>query len=498
MTDTANTQALHVPQAIANTIWIVLAFLACASVLLVNGRPLFYFDTVGYVDQGNVALTELGVIKSPEGGVDVVGKRYSQPGEVHTVDGSRSPSYSLLAGVFSQIGFLEGLLAMSAGALFVTVWLLARVTMRLHAPEVSQVALAAIPLIAAGFGSLPFYLAYLMPDLLAPVMILCLAMITAFGRKMRIWELLLAYALAAFAIVSHLSHFAIAGLMLLAVVSISALMGRKGWWLAPLVVVAVLATAYAQQKAFRVVAQNTAKSEVVIKPYITARLIQDGPGMRYLESRCPNPKIATCALYEALMWSDDPYRLTASHIVFENSKRLGSFQLMTEVDQKHVADAQVGFFIDVLKAMPVATTLALLHNTLLQSSMVSVDMTLPSDKIVARNTKVHGMLSGPMQHGRLTADTGWLPPLMQFQRTYYVAALAMVASLLVLPRSVPGTVKVFAVMILLGILANAFVCGGISQPATRYGARVIWLLPFLSAFMLCWAAGPTWRNGEQR
>ena len=36
-----------------------------------------------------------------------------------------------------------------------------------------------------------------------------------------------------------------------------------------------------------------------------------------------------------------------------------------------------------------------------------------------------------------------------------------------------------AIMVLLGILANALVCGGISQPSTRYGARVIWLLPLM-------------------
>lgn len=497
MSDTVMPKDLLMPQALSNTIWIVLAFLACTSVLLINGRPLFYFDTVGYVEQGNVALTQLGVIAPPENAVDATGKQHSQQGEVRTVDGSRSPSYSLLAGIFSQIGALEGLLAISAGALFLAVWLTARVAVRLHAPGLSQAAVASLPLIVASFGSLPFYVAYIMPDLLAPVMILCIATITAFGRGMRAWELALAYALAAFAIVSHLSHFAIAGLMLLAVVLISPLIARKGWWLAPMIVLAVLLTAYVQQKAFRVVAQSEMHSAVVIKPYITARLIQDGPGLRYLQSHCPNAEMPTCALFEALSWSDDPYRLTASHIIFENSKRLGSFQLMTEADQKRVADAQVGFFLDVLKSMPVATTVAFLRNTLLQSSMVNVDMTLPTDKIVARNIHVKGVLSGPLQHGGLSLDTSWLDGLMQFQRIFYVATLAMVASFLVTPKSVPGAVKVFSVMILLGILANAFVCGGISQPATRYGARVIWLVPFAAAFMWCWAAGNgrSWRDG---
>ena len=42
-------------------------------------------------------------------------------------------------------------------------------------------------------------------------------------------------------------------------------------------------------------------------------------------------------------------------------------------------------------------------------------------------------------------------------------------------------------MVLLGVLANALVCGGISQPATRYGARVIWLLPLTATIMMIFA-----------
>ncbi|MBC7143212.1 MAG: hypothetical protein H5U18_13820, partial [Rhodobacteraceae bacterium] len=42
-------------------LWMALAVLACLSVFLVNGRPLFYFDTVGYISQGHSALRQLGI-----------------------------------------------------------------------------------------------------------------------------------------------------------------------------------------------------------------------------------------------------------------------------------------------------------------------------------------------------------------------------------------------------------------------------------------------------
>jgi len=464
--------------------WVLVAALACLSVLLINGRPLFYFDTVGYVDQGNTALAQLHLIPPPEKTIETEAAEGGSSGAVRTVDGSRSAFYSVLAASFAQLGALEGILVLNGAALVLAVGLMARLIVRLYAPQRSAAVLGSAGLIAASAGALPFYIAYLMPDLLAPVLILSVALVTAFGRDMTRGELFLAFALAAFAIISHLSHFAIAGLLLLAAVPLSLLTGRGRWWIGPMVIVAVLSVAYAQEKALRLLARSAAHSEVIIKPYITARLIQDGPGLTYLQSHCPNAAIPTCTLYEALSWSDDPYRLTASHIVFEHSKRLGSFRLMTQEDQKIVAQAQVGFLMAVLRDQPIATLGAFIRNSLLQSAMVSIDMTIPSDKMVVSNARVTGTLSGPLIQGRLGTGEGWLDPVTRFQESYYLAALAAALVLLCAPRCLAGGVRVFALMILLGILANAFVCGGISQPATRYGSRVIWLVPMLAAVLL--------------
>jgi hypothetical protein len=230
-----------------------------------------------------------------------------------------------------------------------------------------------------------------------------------------------------------------------------------------------------------------AHSEVVIKPYITARLIEDGPGLKYLDSYCPDKHIATCKLHEALQWSDDPYRITATHIVFETSPRLGSFRLMAPEDQKAVAGDQIGYFFAVLKDQPLGVIRALLRNVFVQAGWVSVEMTIPTDAIIAQNADVTGLAFATFDHGRITRDTGWLGPLTLWQQGFYIASLGILLALIFLPRRVPGEVKALAVMVILGILANALVCGGISQPATRYGARVIWLLPLMATILLIFA-----------
>lgn len=66
----------------------------------------------------------------------------------------------------------------------------------------------------------------------------------------------------------------------------------------------------------------------------------------------------------------------------------------------------------------------------------------------------------------------------------YAASILALAGLLIAPRGLPAPARIFGAMILAGILANALVCGGISQPATRYGARVAWLLPLTAVLLL--------------
>ncbi|MCB2093977.1 MAG: hypothetical protein H6901_09005 [Rhodobacteraceae bacterium] len=489
--------------AVKSLIWVVLAVLACLSVLIINGRPLFYFDTIGYISQGHTALRQLGwKSESPlEGRPEAVVEESvgsPSPGltEIdadNTVDGSRSTVYALLSGALAQLGILEGLIALNVLAVFLAVWMPMRVAAR-HWPNGPPVAqMVAIPILVAATGSLPFYIAFLMPDTFAPVLLLVLATLTVFARHMRAWEIVFSICLGSLAITSHLSHLAIAVVMLPAAALVSLVMSRRRWWLPPAMILVILGIGFAEQSMLRSAAKAISNSSVVVKPYITARLIQDGPGFQYLRTHCPDDSIPTCKLYRTLMLSSDPYRLTASHIVFETSARLGSFRLMTPEDQKQVADNQIGFFFRVLANDPMGTTLAFLKNTFTQAGWVSVDMTLQTDNMIEQHRGVGGLISGPFAHGRLTKDVDWLKVVTPVQQAVYLASLAVILILLVFGRNVPREIKALSVMLILGILANALVCGGISQPATRYGARVIWLLPLAATIMVMFTRRP--RNG---
>ena len=131
---------------------------------------------------------------------------------------------------------------------------------------------------------------------------------------------------------------------------------------------------------------------------------------------------------------------------------------------------------------PFGVAMAFWYNTLEQAQAESIDMTIASEKVVASARS-----AGIITTSRMTADRSWIPTVEHLHSALYLLSLVVIAVLLVLPGRLGGGLsrglRAFALFLLLGILANAFVCGGVSQPATRYGARVIWLLPYLATLM---------------
>ena len=244
-------------------------------------------------------------------------------------------------------------------------------------------------------------------------------------------------------------------------------------------------------------AETVADKEVTYTPHVTARLIVDGPGLAYLDDKCPDPEIATCALHEALSWSDDPYRMTVSHIIFETSKELGSLRLLDPEQQRRIAAEQRGFFLSVLADRPFSTTFALLGNTLRQLGRYSIDMTIPGEREMRNVAAMSGIEN--IDPGRLGQSRDWIDTITPVQGAIYAASFIASVVLLIWPGQLSGRIRVLALMVLVGLMVNAFVCGAVSQPADRYGARVIWLLPFTAAFLsvAVWATRQRQRPSDQ-
>lgn len=463
--------------------WYLIAFAACFVVYFINGGALYYFDTGGYFEQGFSVFKSLGYSPAPDGSAASGGAAAAE--DDGKVVGSRSVFYSLLVTASMIFARADLALLVQVIALMLAVWLIARVAVRAVGGSFNVATIVGVTILAASLGSLPFYTVYLMPDIFAPILLLVAAVLTAFVRQMRVWEIGLALVLGVGAVVMHPSHLVMAVLLVPVSVLAAFLLNRRRFWVAPLLLALVAGSGIAERLLFNVTVETVKSSEVVYRPFLTARLIEDGPGYDYLASHCLSDPGPTCALFEALGKSDDPWRLTASHIMFERSAQLGSFQLMSEEDQRRVAADQVSFFLSVLMDRPISTAGAFLKNTLEQANLFSIQMTVPDAKILEQVRGITRHAPASFDDIRFLNSRGWIGAVDMMHTLVYAISAFLIMAYILWPREAPPIeIRVVVLMLLLGIGVNAFVCGGISQPADRYGARVIFLLPFSAALLL--------------
>jgi hypothetical protein len=481
---------------LAGLFWLAAAVALSLSVLALNKVPLYYFDSAGYKLQGESILgavlpdgflpektagTGSGGAAAGGGSAGDGGDGKAEDGKDGEVNVSRSPTYAVLV----ALGWISGppylLVLLNLVAVLATSALVARAVARATFGTGADLTLIAAPLVIASFTALPFYIAYIMPDTFAAIAILVMALVVAYSRHMTAWELLFAVAMLAFSVMVHRSHLLLVGLAVPVAGLIVLLTARRQAWIVGGLIAAAAVVGALEIFAYSTAAEKVSGKTASFRPFITARLIDDGPGYDYILENCPDAEIPTCAMRDVLTRSDNPDRLLAWRVIFDRSDDLGTFRLLPQEAQSAVAADQRAFFFRVLADRPFAVMAAFLENTLRQTVEVGIGMTVPDDDQV--ETLEHLLNAPNLETGDLAEDRSWIDEVTVIHESIYLASLAAIAVLLVWPGLATREMRIFAVFMLLGILINAFVCGAVSTPAMRYGARVAWLLPYVATLM---------------
>lgn len=460
-----------------------------------NGGPFHYPDTRTYMRAADAILHKLTGIKTDWSaeGQSAPAVAGSRPGEsadqaLHNVGVARTrslveisrkgvllgrpPYYGLLlyAGALSGGMWLTVLL--QGAALLWAVYLLLR-----------SLGIPAWPLLAylgAGlciFSDAPFFVSWLMPDLFAGIAILASAILIAKPEKLAGGDRACWWFLLTASMLSHDSCVLIsASLLCLAILTNLLRRCWVNWQELGVILLAVLTALCGQSLVAFGIQRATGKAPLRI-PFLSARLIADGPGTTYLRATCPGNGFLLCQYASQ-------FPMTSEQFLWGNAPGKSVFELASYEQRRGLSAEQIRFFLAVARFDPSAVLKAMGRNIVTQlfdfrllefryspSEKDSMDRTYPLQ--VLTQVKASGAYRGGLPFGAFNV----LP---------YVFACSSIAYLLLalagrLPgRTIDGNLKQLFWWVLAGVVANAVICGGISTVAPRFQARVMWLLPLMA------------------
>ena len=392
----------------------------------------------------------------------------------------RSPFYGMLlyAGVADGVFLLSMLL--QALMVLVAVGLLLRALRIPVWPHLVWVGLALCVTSTA-----PFYCCFLMPDLVAGIAVLACAVLLVAGGNIARAELVSWYLLLSFALLCHDSCLLIVFSMLALRVAadlIAYLRKRGPAWSnrrGLSVILLALVTAYMGQSLVAYGAGKVAGRPALRLPFLSARLIEDGPGSNYLHTHCPQSGFALCAYV-------DEFPLTDGVFLFGTGPGYGVFEIAPYETRRAISQEQVRFLLAVVRYDPWGVIKAAARNSLMQLFDFKLSEYFKYKQATNDMFRRTYPLPVTQQIEASAAYRGVIPTALYSAIIYIfvVAALGWCAFALRGHEPTRSALRSILLWICAGILINAFVCGALSAPTSRNGARVVWLLPLVAIVSL--------------
>jgi hypothetical protein len=405
-----------------------------------NGFPFMFYDTGAFIDlamQGGF---------SPE----------------------RSAFYALFLGSFwPQLSLWPAMV----GQVAITVLVMAEFA-RIVLPGLSPWRFFAIVVALSVVTGLPWYAAEVLPDILAPLMVLCLYLLGFHDAELTLPRKVGLIAVAVLGVTAHASHLALAAGLVIAVALIQAATRRLPTpavgprWRLPALVFAISLVALVSSNFLRTGDVFVSRAGPT---FVLGRLIQDGIAQRLLNDTCPGSGYRLCAYKDSLpktandfLWGDSPF------------DALGGFAGTNDEAKRILSDSLKRYPLLHLK-MAIANTLEQLVTFETGDGIEPLnDIPVPA-MMRHMPDQVDDYRASRQQRDRIDFD--WINALH-----IPVGALSVFALGAILVSAVwrgLWTDRVFLpVFLLTALVGNAFICGALSNPHDRYQSRLMWAASF--------------------
>jgi hypothetical protein len=330
------------------------------------------------------------------------------------------------------------------------------------------------------FTSLSWYSSLIMPDILGPVLYLCIYLLVFARDDLTRADHVAVFLIAWWAVASHATHLMLAAGLCALLALLLAL--RRPFmharWKAVGEVALVIFLAAAAQLALNDYLYGEPSLNGDRPPFLMARIIADGPGRWYLEQHCPEVKFAICDHVHDLPSDPDVFLWGAN----------GIWQNTDDESAQRLSQEEMPFVMATLRAYPrqqlTKSAIAFWHQ-LAVFGLYDLDA---SDVV---SDEYDSVFPGGRPHYLHSRQAQNALPLEFFTS---VGNWTAIFSLVMICAVAPflwskGSARLIglSVVIVSTVIANALVTGPLSMVEDRFQSRVIWLVSFLAGlFVMVW------------
>ena len=442
---------------------VLLGALTLAWPAFYNGFPLLYPDSMTYLDDGRIVARAVFL------------RQFSD------YYGMRSFFYSL--GIL-PLHWNVALWPVVAGQCLLAAYVL-WLAVRSIAPRQTILAYLVLVLPLSLFTGISWYAALIMPDILGPLLYLSIYLLVFARDSLTRGERLSLYPIAWWAVASHATHLLLAAGMCV-ILALLAAAGRRDFRrrIRPVCeVAAIVALAAAAQLALHGYLYGTPSLDGERPPFLTARIIADGPGRWYLEKHCGDLKWVICDHLHNLPNDPDDF------LGGEN----GVYQNLSDSDNSRLMQEEIPFVLATLRAYPrqqISRSAANFWGQLITFDFADLHA---SSWVLDEFEPVLPHARSSYLKSRQARNALHLNLFSAIQFWAVMVSLAVIAAFVpLLWRRHSPKIAGLSVVIVSMVVGNALVTGVLSMVEGRFECRVIWLIPFLAGMcILDWRTVPS-------